>query len=67
MKIPPATSSGRTFRLRGYGMPKPKGAGTGDELVKVKIVMPSPLSEAETELYQKLKALRADNPRAYLG
>ena len=25
------------------------------------------LTEAETELYQKLKALRTDNPRAYLG
>src|SRR5918996_4014580 len=67
MKVPPGTSSGRTFRLRGYGMPKPKGGGAGDELVKVKIVLPSSLSEAETELYQKLKALRTDNPRAYLG
>ena len=67
MKIPPATSSGRTFRLRGYGMPKPKGAGPGDELVKIKIVLPSSLTEAETDLYQKLKGLRTDNPRAYLG
>jgi DnaJ-class molecular chaperone len=67
MKIPPATSSGRTFRLRNYGMPKPRGAGAGDQLVKVKIVMPSSLTEDETALYQKLKALRTDNPRAYQG
>jgi curved DNA-binding protein len=67
MKIPQATSSGRTFRLRGYGMPKPKGGGAGDELVKVKIVLPSSLTDAEIELYQKLKALRTDNPRAYQG
>jgi DnaJ-class molecular chaperone len=67
MKIPPATSSGRTFRLRGYGMPKPKGAGAGDELVKVKVVLPSSLTDAEIELYQKLKALRTDNPRTYQG
>jgi DnaJ-class molecular chaperone len=67
MKIPPATSSGRTFRLRNYGMPKPKQGGTGDELVKVKIVMPSSLTDEETALYQKLKALRTDNPRAYQG
>jgi molecular chaperone DnaJ len=68
MKIPPATSSGRTFRLRGYGMPKPKnGGGAGDELVKVRIVMPSSLTEAEMELYRQLRALRTDNPRAYLG
>jgi DnaJ-class molecular chaperone len=67
MKVPPGTSSGRTFRLRGYGMPKPKNAGAGDQLVKAKIVLPSSLTEEETELYRKLKDLRADNPRAYLG
>ena len=67
MKIPPATSSGRTFRLRNYGMPKPKNAGAGDELVKVRIVLPSSLTEEETRLYQQLKALRTDDPRAYQG
>jgi DnaJ-class molecular chaperone len=67
MKIPPATSSGRTFRLPGYGMPRLKGGGSGDQLVRVRIVMPSDLSDEERELYEKLKALRQDNPRAYLG
>ena len=67
MKVPAATSSGRTFRLPGYGMPKPKGAGAGDELVKVKIVLPSSLTEEELALYRQLKALRTDNPRAYQG
>lgn len=67
MKIPPATSSGRTFRLRTYGMPKPKNAGAGDQLVKVKIVMPASLTEQEATLYQQLKSLRPDNPRAYQG
>ena len=67
MKIPPATSSGRTFRLPGYGMPRLKGGGAGDQLVAVRIVMPSDVTPAELELYEKLKALRADNPRAYLG
>jgi DnaJ-class molecular chaperone len=67
MKIPPATSSGRTFRLRNYGMAKPKGAGAGDQLVKVKIVMPSSLTEEEAALYAQLKGLRTDNPRAYQG
>lgn len=67
MKIPSGTSSGRTFRLPGYGMPRLKGGGAGDQLVQVKIVIPSDLGPAERELYEKLKALRADNPRAYLG
>jgi len=69
MKIPPATSSGRTFRLPAYGMPRVRasGDGSGDQLVKVKIVMPTDLTTAERDLYQKLKTQRTDNPRAYLG
>jgi DnaJ-class molecular chaperone len=63
MKIPPATSSGRTFRLPGYGMPRPRGAGHGNQLVTVRIVMPADLRPEERELYEKLKALRSDSPR----
>ena len=64
MKVPPATSSGRTFRLPGYGMPKLKGGGHGNHLVTVRIVMPADLSPDERELYEKLKALRSDSPRS---
>jgi DnaJ-class molecular chaperone len=67
MKVPPATSSGRAFRLPGYGMPRLKGGGAGDQFVTIKVVMPSELTSEERELYEKLKALRSDNPRAYLG
>ncbi|PYN81461.1 MAG: hypothetical protein DMD96_09380 [Candidatus Rokuibacteriota bacterium] len=67
MKVPAATSSGRTFRLPGYGMPRLRGAAAGDQLVAVKIVMPSDVTPAERELYERLRTLRADNPRAYLG
>lgn len=67
MKIPAGTSSGRTFRLPGYGMPRVKAGGAGDELVRTKIVVPASLTAEELELYGKLQALRNDNPRAYLG
>ena len=40
MKIPPETSSGRTFRLPGYGLPHLKGGGRGDQFVRVRIAMP---------------------------
>ena len=63
MKVPPATSSGRTFRLPGYGMPRLKGGGAGDQLVTVKIVMPAELTPDEKELYERLKALRSESPR----
>ena len=65
MKVPPSTSSGRTFRLPGYGMPRVKGGGAGDELVTVKIMMPAELTAAELELYERLRALRTDSPRGY--
>jgi DnaJ-class molecular chaperone len=67
MKIPAGTSSGRTFRLRGYGMPRLKGSGAGDHLVKVRIVVPVTPTAQERELYERLRALRSDNPRAYVG
>jgi molecular chaperone DnaJ len=55
----------KVFRLRGYGMPKLKGGGAGDELVTVKIAMPTELTAAERELYERLRALRTDSPRGY--
>jgi curved DNA-binding protein len=48
-------------------MPHLKGSGAGDQLVTVKIVMPSDVTPEERDLYEKLKAQRSDNPRAYLG
>lgn len=63
MKVPPATSSGRTFRLPGYGMPRLKGGGPGDQLVTVRIVMPADLTADEKALYERLKALRPESPR----
>ena len=60
MKIPPETSSGRTFRLPGRGMPHVKGDGAGDEYVKVQIVIPTGLSPRERELFEEMKRLRAE-------
>jgi DnaJ-class molecular chaperone len=66
MKIPPETSSGKTFRLPGYGMPRPKGGGSGDQFVKVKVVISQNLSDREKKLFEELKLLRKENPRAPL-
>ena len=60
MKIPPETSSGKTFRLPGYGMPHLKGGGAGDQFVRVQIGMPTGLSPREKALFQELEKLRAE-------
>ncbi len=67
LKIPPGTSSGRAFRLRGYGMPRLKGGGTGNLYVRIKVVVPSGLSARERQLFEELKRLRQENPRGHLG
>jgi DnaJ-class molecular chaperone len=59
MKIPPGTSSGRVFRLPGYGMPHLKGSGAGDQFVRVQIALPTPLSPRERELFEELRKLKA--------
>jgi len=63
MKVPPETSSGRTFRLPGYGMPHLKGGGAGDQFVQVQVTIPPGLSPRERELYQELKNLRTEGKR----
>jgi molecular chaperone DnaJ len=62
MKIPPETSSGRTFRLPGYGMPHLRG-NKGDQYVRVRIVVPTGLSSRERALFEELRSLRPTPPR----
>jgi DnaJ-class molecular chaperone len=46
LKIPPGTSGGRTFRLKGKGLPKKEG-GAGDLLATVEIDLGAPDPELE--------------------
>ncbi len=55
MTIPPGTQGGQTFRLKGKGMPKVKGGGRGDLLVKVQIEVPKQLDEESKELLKQIK------------
>ncbi len=60
LTIPSGTQNGRTFRLRGLGMPKLKQPDArGDLLAEVLVKLPTHLSAEEKELFQKLQALRA--------
>ena len=63
MKIPPETGSGRTFRLPGYGLPHLRGGGRGDQLVRVKVVVPTGLNPRERALFEELRQLRPTPPR----
>ena len=56
LKVPPGTQNGRTIRLSGQGMPK--AGGVGDLYARVKVVLPTPLSERERQLFEELRAAR---------
>jgi DnaJ-class molecular chaperone len=45
LSIPPATSSGRVFRLKGKGVSNATTGLTGDQLVTVRIVLPETIDE----------------------
>ncbi|SHJ88216.1 DnaJ domain-containing protein [Bradyrhizobium lablabi] len=65
LSIPKNTSSGRTFRLKGKGLPKSGGAG--DLFVTTRIMLPDG-NDAELEtLMQKWRDGHPYNPRSDLG
>jgi DnaJ-class molecular chaperone len=65
LSVPKNTSSGRTFRLKGKGLPKVTGTA-GDLFVTARIVLPDG-NDAELEaLMQKWRDGRPYNPRSDL-
>jgi len=64
MKVPPGTQCGQKFRLKGKGMPRPKGGTKGDLYVEVKTVTPRNLNGREIQLLRELAQSRErENPR----
>ena len=53
MRIPEGTQTDTVFRLRGHGIPHLKGSSRGDQLVKVKVVVPTGLTEEQKELLRQ--------------
>jgi len=68
LKLPPGTSSGRTFRVKGRGVPgKSPGGKAGDLLVTVEVVVPQKLSREAKEALQAFAEAAPDDPRAHLA
>lgn len=60
--VPTGTSCGRRLRLRGRGLPNPKGQ-PGDLFAEAKIMVPAQPTEAERELFGQLAAVSNFDPR----
>ncbi len=58
LQIPPETQNGKLIRLSGQGMRHLGDSTLGDLYVRVKVVLPVNLTEAERRLFQQLRSLR---------
>lgn len=62
VKVPQGSSTGRRLRLRGEGMPNPRG-GAGDLYAEIKVVVPQEPTARERELFGQLAAESTFDPR----
>jgi curved DNA-binding protein len=62
VRVPAGSSTGRRLRLRGEGMPNPRGT-PGDLYAEVKIMVPRTLTPRERELFESLRRDSTFDPR----
>ena len=63
LRIPAGTSSGRTFRVRGRGVP----GKSGDLLVTVDVAVPATLTKEAVSALEAFAEAAPDDPRAHLA
>ena len=61
--VPAGSSTGRRLRLRGEGMPDPRGK-PGDLHAVIKIMVPRRLTDRERELFSELASVSTFDPRS---
>lgn len=57
LKVPAGTQSGRTFRMRGQGMPRRRGGGKGDLLATARVTVPTHMTSEQRELLKRFTQL----------
>jgi len=64
--VPPGTTGGQVFRLRGQGLPRLTGESTGDLYVTVRVEIPTGLDARTHELVRQLERLMPIETRTAL-
>lgn len=68
LKIPEGTQGGAVFRIKGHGLPDPRGGGKGDLYYHVRVITPAKLNRDQRKLMEQLGAtLKVDNKPAERG
>ncbi len=61
LEVPAGTQPGHVFRIRGGGMPDPRGGRAGDLLVEVQVEVPRKLGNDQEELLRQLAEIEQAN------
>mgnify|MGYP003454999480 FL=1 len=61
MKIPEGTQPGKVMRIKGKGIPNLRGGSRGDQLVRIKVVVPTKLSDKQKDALRKFADISKDN------
>ncbi|HAM02079.1 MAG TPA: molecular chaperone DnaJ [Acidimicrobiaceae bacterium] len=67
LRVPQGTTPGKTFRVKGRGVPGHGRSGPGDLLVTVDVTVPAKLTDEQRAAVEQLAALSDEKPRAHLG
>jgi molecular chaperone DnaJ len=63
VRIPPATNSGSTLRLKEKGVPSARNGSRGDQYVEIQVVVPKPTDERVRKLMKELESVEPGDPR----
>lgn len=70
MTIPAGTQPGQALRLRNKGLPNVRGFGRGDQIVHIKVEVPTSLSSKQQDLLHQFAEVSGDNtdslPKSFL-
>lgn len=61
LNLPAGVQDGKVFRLKGLGFPSLRGHGIGDQLVRIKIDIPTKLSARQRELLEEYARVSGDD------
>lgn len=68
LKIPEGTQGGAVFRIKGHGLPEPRGGGKGDLYYHIRVLTPSKLTRDQRKLMEQLgTTLKVENKPAERG
>ena len=67
LKVPEGTQSGTRFRLKGHGIPDPRGYGRGDQFVVARVVTPTRLSARQREILREFAEAGGDKVEGEKG